>query len=77
MVHAKKIIIRSKKEDSAFLYHIFEAHEGLAAYSTLAFKPHDQHRDMELLFAEEAEEDLRRVLLEFGDMITILPVRED
>lgn len=72
MVHAKKIIIRSKKEDSAFLYHIFEAHEGLASYCTLPFQAHDLHRDMELNFAPEAEADVRKVLVDFGDMITIL-----
>jgi hypothetical protein len=74
MVHAKKIIIRSKKEDSAFLYHVFEAHEGLTAYSTLPFQRHDPHRDLELIFAPEAEADVKKVLSDLGDLIIILPV---
>jgi len=71
-IHAKKIIIRSKKEDSVFLYHLFEAHEGLASYSTLPFQPHDLHRDMELTFAPESEPDVLRVLAELGDWVAIL-----
>ena len=72
MVHAKKIIIRSKKEDSAFLYNVFEAHEGLAAYQTLPFQKHDQHRDMELIFTEEREEEVRKVLVDLSDIIQVL-----
>jgi hypothetical protein len=77
MVHAKKIIIRSKKEDSVFLYNILESHEGLTSYSTLPFDRHDQHRDLQLWFAAESEADVRRVLVQFGDMITILVESED
>jgi hypothetical protein len=72
MVHAKKIIIRSKKADSAFIYHVLEAHEGLTAYATINYQLHDQHRDVELIFAPEQEADVRKLLLDFGEMITIL-----
>jgi hypothetical protein len=42
------IRIRVRKEDSAFVYAVLEASEGMAAYSTLDFRPGDAHRDLEL-----------------------------
>lgn len=45
-VHIKRIRVR--KEDSAFVYAILEAHEGLASYSTLAHRAGEAHRDLEL-----------------------------
>ena len=71
-IHAKKIIVRSRKEDSAFLYHTLEAHDGLVAYSTLSFEPHDRHRDLELLVAPESLNELRSVLHDLGDLVVIL-----
>jgi len=41
-------VIRVRKEDSAFIYNILEAHEGLAFYSTLPHQTGDAHRDLEL-----------------------------
>ena len=40
--------IRVRKEDSAFIYTILEAHEGLASYSTLSHRVGEAHRDLEL-----------------------------
>lgn len=45
---AVKRRIRVRKEDSAYVYCIFEAHEGIAAYSTLDHKAGDLYRDLEL-----------------------------
>jgi hypothetical protein len=73
MTHAHKIFIRSKKEDSVFIYHILEAQEGLASYSTIAFKAHDPFRDLELLVSEEMVPQVHAVLASLGDMVIILP----
>jgi hypothetical protein len=73
MTHAHKIFIRTKKEDSAFVYHIFEAHEGLVAYSTLPHLTHDPFRDLELLVTPELKEDLHALLQDLSEYVTILP----
>ena len=73
MTHAHKIFIRTRKEDSAFVYHILEAQEGLAAYSTLDFKSHDPFRDLELLVPKELVFQMSELLDSLGDMVTILP----
>ena len=72
LIPAKKIIIRTRKEDSAFVYHVFEAHEGLTAYSTLPFMPHDPQRDLELLVAPESLNDLRTILKDLAGLVVIL-----
>jgi hypothetical protein len=41
-------VLRVKKEDSAFVYTVFEASEGLGSYSTLPHQLGDAHRDLEL-----------------------------
>jgi hypothetical protein len=40
--------LRVKKEDSAFLYALFEAQEGIVSYSTLDTVPGALHRDLEV-----------------------------
>ena len=58
-MEGRKIRIRVKKEDSAYVYCILEGHEGVAAYSTLPHQEGDLHRDLELSvpddFLTEAE----------------------
>ena len=61
--------IRVRKEDSAFVYFVLEANEGIAAYSTLEFKPGDPHRDLLILIPPDFEEDVDRVLKSLGEMI--------
>jgi hypothetical protein len=73
MTHAHKIFIRTKKEDSAFVYHVFEAHEGLVSYSTLPHGSHDPFRDLELLVTEELRPDLEQLLEDLADRVVILP----
>lgn len=62
---AVKRRIRVRKDDSAYIYSILESHEGIAAYSTLEFRPGDPHRDLELQvpvgFLTEVEEVLQRL----------------
>ena len=69
MIHAKTITIRTKKEDSAFLYHVLEANEGLTAYSTLDYVPHHPYRDVELIFSPELEADVRALLEDLSDIL--------
>ncbi|MBU6153701.1 MAG: hypothetical protein KGP28_05305 [Bdellovibrionales bacterium] len=73
MTHAHKIFIRTKKEDSAFVYHVFEAHEGLVSYSTLPHQAHDPFRDLELLVTEELRSDLEALLEDMREYVTVLP----
>jgi len=73
---ALKIKIRTKKSDSAFVYHTLEAHEGLTAYRTLPHQEGDSHRDMELLFSTDVEEDVKKLIseLQFEIELTVLPL---
>jgi hypothetical protein len=68
-MNARKIQIITKKSDSAYVYHTLEAHEGLTAYSTLDHKRGEQLRGMELIFAPEAEKDVRALLEELKEMM--------
>ncbi len=73
MTHAHKIFIRTRKEDSVFIYHILEASEGLAAYSTLPFTSVDPHRDLELLVPQERIKQVNDLLQSLSEIVTILP----
>ncbi len=68
-MNALKIQIRTKKSDSAFVYHTLEAHEGLTAYSTIDHKRGEQTRDMELIFTPESEKDVRELLKDLQAMM--------
>ena len=72
MSRAHKIFIRTHKRDSAFVYAILEAQEGLVAYTTLPHAHHSQTRELELLVPESALSDLDTVLKSLGVMVEIL-----
>ena len=55
-------VLRVRKEDSAFVYTIFEASEGLGCYSTLPHKNGDAHRDLELRIPESLLPEALRML---------------
>jgi hypothetical protein len=76
MTHAHKIFVRTRKEDSAFIYHIFEAHEGLVAYSTLPHQNHDAFRDLELLVSAEMKADLEALLEDLAEWVSVIPAPE-
>ena len=66
---SRKIRIRLRREDAAYVYAILEANGGLTAYSTLEHGPGERHRDLELVvpigFVDEVNsliEELRREL---------------
>lgn len=61
--------IRVRKEDSAFVYCVLESHEGIAAYSTLDFKPGDPHRDLMVFVPPGFVEEADAVLKSLGEMI--------
>jgi hypothetical protein len=58
-----------KKEESAFVYCILEASEGITSYSTLDQPPGAPYRDLELQVPLDFEEDVERVLKELGDLV--------
>ncbi len=65
--------IRVRKEDSAYVYFILESHEGIASYSTLAHRPSDPHRDLELRIPPDFQIEVSELLQSLGDMIYELP----
>lgn len=75
-MNALKIRIRTKKSDSAYVYKVFEAHEGLSAYSTVDHREGEQHRDMDLIFAPDAEKDVRQLISELQQMMWMEIVSE-
>jgi hypothetical protein len=54
--------IRVRSADSAFVYAVFEASAGVCAYSTLAHRPGDRHRDLELVIPRGQAEEVDRIL---------------
>jgi hypothetical protein len=58
-----------RKEDSAFVYFIFESHEGICSYSTLPFEKSDPHRDMLLRIPPDFVTEVQEVLNQLGEKI--------
>lgn len=56
------IVIRVSKEDSSFVYFIFESNEGMCFYSTLKSSMHKEYRDVSINFTSEFTEDVERTL---------------
>lgn len=75
---ALKIQIRTKKEDSAMLYHTLEAYEGLTSYRTLPHREGEQFRDVELSYAPNSHQDVMEWIEETRKIIGIefAPSRE-
>ncbi len=68
----KFLTIRVRKQDSAFVYAILEAEEGIAAYSTLEGPITEAHRDLELQVPLDFIPDVKRVLDQLGDRAMVL-----
>ena len=64
--------IRVRKEDSVYVYNVFESYEGITSYSTLEFKPGDAYRDLELRIPPDFYEEIQELLLRLKDWILIL-----
>ncbi len=56
------MVIRVRKEDSAYLYQILESYEGLANYSTLTVEKALPHRDILLHLAPDLVPEVERLL---------------
>jgi hypothetical protein len=56
------MILRVRKEDSAYLYQILEASEGLTNYSTLAADKHSSHREILLHLAPDLVHEVRELI---------------
>lgn len=67
-----KKVIRVKKEDSAFVYFIFESYEGIASYSTLDSKPGDAYRDLELRIPPDFVEEVDELLTRLGSLVYLI-----
>ncbi len=72
--------IRVRSEDSAFVYAVFEASEGVCAYSTLPHRPGDHHRDLELIIPMGQIEEVDRILADLETQLAgevyVLPPTE-
>ena len=56
------MIIRVKKQDSAYLYQILESYDGLANYSTLQSERESAYRDIALHIAPDFREDVIKLI---------------
>jgi len=61
--------IRVRSDDSAFVYSVFEASEGVCAYSTLPHRPGDRHRDLELVIPEGQLAEAERILKDLSETL--------
>ena len=72
----KKLKIRVRKEDSAFVYAILEANEGICSYSTLPHQTGDLHRDLELSIPLGLQTNVDQVLEELRDSLELFVLPE-
>ena len=61
--------VRTRKEDSAFVYAVLEAHEGIASYSTLDHPAGAPFRDLRLVIPAAFEQEVDQVLRDLGGII--------
>ena len=61
--------VRVRSEDSAFIYQILEASEGVCAYSTLPHVPGDRHRDLELIVPISLVPEMDRILADLHSQL--------
>ena len=56
------MVLRVRKEDSAYLYQVLESYEGLTNYSTLDDGKGTPYRDIALHIAPGLEQEVRRLV---------------
>jgi hypothetical protein len=61
--------VRMRKEDSAFVYAVFESHEGVLSYTTLGHEAGSLHRDLQLSIPATMARDAQRILQSLGDLL--------
>lgn len=59
---AGQIVVRVRKQDSAYLYQVLESYEGLANYSTLTAGKDLPYRDIALHIAPDLKAELEALL---------------
>ena len=72
--HARTIVVRTSKKDSALFYHLLEGHEGLCSITTLNFVDGfagKDYRDVELLVSFDRLDELLALLADL-DFVEIL-----
>lgn len=67
------MVIRVRKEDSAYLYQILESYEGLANYSTLTVDKTLLHRDVLLHLAPDLVPEVKSLI---ARLKTEIPLEE-
>ncbi len=67
--YSVKKTIRVRKQDSVFIYNIFESHEGITSYSTLDFSNGDLYRDLELRIPPDYLIEVDEILKQLGDLV--------
>lgn len=60
--------LRTKKEDSAFVYAILESYEGVSAYSTLPHETGADFRDILLQIPPDFEKTVDRIVTLLGEI---------
>ena len=65
------MIIRVRKQDSAYLYQILESYEGLTNYSTLTLEKDLPYRDIALHMAPDLKAELDRLVESLKKEISI------
>jgi len=70
------MVIRVRKQDSAYFYQVLESYEGLANYSTLTLEKELPYRDIVLHFAPDLRGELEALLGRLKEEIPLefLPV---
>lgn len=61
--------IRVRKEDSAFVYCLFESYEGIVSYSTVDYQVGDRFRDLELTVPQCFDSEVDDLINHLGDLI--------
>ncbi len=57
-----RVLLKVKKEDSAIIYFILEANEGVCFYSTIPHEAHDQFRIIEIKYTQELEKEFNQII---------------
>lgn len=68
-----KIRVRVRSEDSAFVYFVMEAHEGVMSYRTLDHQEGVAYRDLEVLIPASQEAEGIQVLERIPEVLWHLP----
>lgn len=74
--HSIRRKIRVHKKDSAYVYMILEACEGIASYSTLDHKTGDSYRDLDLQIPPDFAGEVQELLKQLGDLVYEMPIAE-